>query len=75
VRETVAAGFAVAAPPRGIVLVIRPANDGDKGVGDEAVAAFRDLLAAGARRRVAASVVARLTGASANELYSARDSP
>jgi hypothetical protein len=27
------------------------------------------LVAAGARRRVAASVVARLTGASANDLY------
>jgi 16S rRNA (cytidine1402-2'-O)-methyltransferase len=57
-------------PPRGeIVLVVGPANDPGKGVSDEAVAAFRDLVAAGARRRVAASVVARLTGASANELY------
>jgi 16S rRNA (cytidine1402-2'-O)-methyltransferase len=65
-----------AAPPRGeIVLVVGPANRGDGGVGDEAVAAFRDLVAAGARRRVAASVIARLTGASANELYSSRDSP
>jgi 16S rRNA (cytidine1402-2'-O)-methyltransferase len=65
-----------AAPPRGeIVLVVGPANRGDGGIGDEAVAAFRDLVAAGARRRVAASVIARLTGASANELYSSRDSP
>jgi 16S rRNA (cytidine1402-2'-O)-methyltransferase len=63
------------APPRGeIVLVVGPANGGGKGVGSEAVAAFRDLVAAGAKRRVAASVVARLTGASANELYSSRDS-
>jgi 16S rRNA (cytidine1402-2'-O)-methyltransferase len=57
-------------PPRGeIVLVVGPANDLGKGVSDEAVAAFRDLVAGGAKRRVAASVVARLTGASANELY------
>jgi 16S rRNA (cytidine1402-2'-O)-methyltransferase len=62
------------APPRGeIVLVVGPANDGDKGVGSDALAAFGDLVAAGARRRVAASVVARLTGASANELYESRD--
>jgi 16S rRNA (cytidine1402-2'-O)-methyltransferase len=62
-------------PPRGeIVLVVGPANGGDQGVGPEAVAAFRDLVAAGARRRVAASVVARLTGASANALYSSRES-
>jgi 16S rRNA (cytidine1402-2'-O)-methyltransferase len=59
-----------AEPPRGeIVLVVGPLDDADEGVGDEAAAAFRDLVAAGARRRVAASVVARLTGASANDLY------
>jgi 16S rRNA (cytidine1402-2'-O)-methyltransferase len=59
-----------AEPPRGeIVLVVGPADDSDKGLSDEAVAAFRDLVDAGAKRRVAASVVARLTGASANELY------
>ncbi|HYZ28716.1 MAG TPA: 16S rRNA (cytidine(1402)-2'-O)-methyltransferase [Thermoleophilaceae bacterium] len=59
-----------AEPPRGeIVVVVGPLNDGDKGLSDEAVAAFRDLVAAGARRRVAASVVARLTGVSANSLY------
>src|SRR4051794_15781549 len=58
------------APPRGeIVLVVGPANDLGKRVSDDAVAAFGDLVAAGAKRRVAASVVARLTGASANELY------
>jgi 16S rRNA (cytidine1402-2'-O)-methyltransferase len=62
-------------PPRGeIVLVVAPLSDGDKGARDDAVAAFRDLVAAGAKRRVAASVVARLTGASANELYESRDS-
>ena len=59
-----------AEPPRGeIVLVVGPADEGDKGLSDEAVAAFRDLVDAGAKRRVAASVVARLTSASANELY------
>jgi 16S rRNA (cytidine1402-2'-O)-methyltransferase len=63
------------APPRGeIVLVVGPSNDGDKGLGSEALEAFRDLVAAGAKRRAAASVVARLTGASANELYESRDS-
>jgi 16S rRNA (cytidine1402-2'-O)-methyltransferase len=58
------------APPRGeIVLVVGPANDRDKGIAPEALEAFEALVAAGARRRVAASVVARLTGASANDLY------
>jgi 16S rRNA (cytidine1402-2'-O)-methyltransferase len=59
-------------PPRGeIVLVVGPANDVGEGVSDEAASAFRDLVDAGAKRRVAASVVARLTGASANDLYDA----
>jgi 16S rRNA (cytidine1402-2'-O)-methyltransferase len=64
-------------PPRGeIVLVVGPLlNDGDQGASSEALGAFRELVAAGARRRVAASVVARLTGARANDLYSSRDSP
>jgi 16S rRNA (cytidine1402-2'-O)-methyltransferase len=58
------------APPRGeIVLVVGPLDDVGKGVPDEAVAAFSDLVAAGAKRRTAASVVARLTGARANDLY------
>jgi 16S rRNA (cytidine1402-2'-O)-methyltransferase len=57
-------------PPRGeIVVVVGPASDVGKGVSDEAASAFRDLVDAGAKRRVAASVVARLTSASANELY------
>lgn len=57
-------------PPRGeIVLVVGPADSIDKGLSDDAVAAFRDLVDAGAKRRVAASVVARLTGARANDLY------
>jgi 16S rRNA (cytidine1402-2'-O)-methyltransferase len=38
---------------------------------DEAVAAVRELVAAGAARRVAADVVARLSGLSRNQLYGA----
>jgi 16S rRNA (cytidine1402-2'-O)-methyltransferase len=63
-----------AEPPRGeIVVVVGPANDRDEGVSPEALDAFDALVAAGAKRRVAASVVARLTGASANSLYESRD--
>jgi hypothetical protein len=36
-----------------------------------ALEAVRELVEAGARRRTAATVVARLTGASANALYEA----
>jgi 16S rRNA (cytidine1402-2'-O)-methyltransferase len=68
-----AARYADAAPRGEIVLVVGPANDGDKGVSDEALAAFRELVGAGAKRRAAASVVARLTGVSANALYESRD--
>jgi 16S rRNA (cytidine1402-2'-O)-methyltransferase len=64
-----AARYASDAPRGEIVLVVGPLNDFGEGVSDEAVAAFRDLVAAGAKRRVAASVVGRLTGASANALY------
>jgi 16S rRNA (cytidine1402-2'-O)-methyltransferase len=61
-------------PPKGeIVLVVGPATTAGEGPGPEAVAAFDELVAAGARRRVAARVVAQLTGASANDLYEARD--
>jgi 16S rRNA (cytidine1402-2'-O)-methyltransferase len=57
-------------PPRGeIVLVVGPVDSIDQGVPDEAVAAFRELVDAGAKRRTAASVIARFTGASANDLY------
>ena len=65
----------VDAPPRGeIVLVVGPANDGGKAVGPDALEAFETLVGAGAKRRVAASVVARLTGVRANDLYESRDS-
>jgi 16S rRNA (cytidine1402-2'-O)-methyltransferase len=55
--------------PRGeVVLVIGGAPAAD-GVDPAAVAAVRRLIEAGARAKVAASVVADLTGASANALY------
>lgn len=67
--EELAARFAE--PPRGeITLVLGgwspPPSDGD---GDVARAAVAELVAAGAGRRAAAEVVARLTGTSRNELY------
>jgi 16S rRNA (cytidine1402-2'-O)-methyltransferase len=57
-----------AQPPKGeITLVLGPgATAADA---DEAVAAVAELVAAGVPRRRAAEVVARLTGASRNELY------
>ena len=57
--------------PRGeIVVVVAPA---EAGAGDEerAVAALEALVAAGARARPAAAVVAGLTGVAANRLYRA----
>jgi 16S rRNA (cytidine1402-2'-O)-methyltransferase len=56
-------------PPKGeIVLVVGAAPLGE-GLSEEALAALRALVEAGARARAAAKVVAALTGASANELY------
>ena len=56
-------------PPRGeVVLVVGAAPAGAGRVG-EALAAVRKLVEAGARPRTAATVVAALTGAPANELY------
>jgi 16S rRNA (cytidine1402-2'-O)-methyltransferase len=61
------------APPRGeVVLVFGPQSEPD---GDEGPPAgleqARRLVAAGAKPRVAAKVVAELTGGSANRLYAA----
>ena len=65
-------------PPRGeVVLVLGPARPAGAGApGDlvdprteDALAALRELVDAGARARPAAKVVAKLTGASANDLY------
>ncbi len=63
-----AAHFARAAPKGELALVVgaaagAPANEA------AALAALRELIAAGARARPAAVVVARLTGTRANELY------
>jgi 16S rRNA (cytidine1402-2'-O)-methyltransferase len=56
-------------PPRGeVVLVVGPAP-ADSANRVEVLAALRELVSAGARARPAAGVLARLTGASANELY------
>jgi 16S rRNA (cytidine1402-2'-O)-methyltransferase len=56
-------------PPRGeVVLVIGAAQAGGAQLPD-ALAALREIVAAGARPRPAAGVVARLTGVAANELY------
>jgi 16S rRNA (cytidine1402-2'-O)-methyltransferase len=62
------------APPRGeVVLVIAPpaAAEASDAPPAEAVDAVRRLIDAGAKRRVAAGVVAELTGTSANALYRA----
>ena len=70
--EELAARFLEA--PRGeITLVLGPATtSASPQVDDEAHAAVSDLVSAGASRRAAAEVVARLTGRSRNALY--RDS-
>jgi 16S rRNA (cytidine1402-2'-O)-methyltransferase len=60
-------------PPRGeVVLVVgAPRGAGDGDLSPEAVAAVVRLVAAGAKPRPAAAVVAELTGESANALYRA----
>jgi 16S rRNA (cytidine1402-2'-O)-methyltransferase len=68
-----AARYADAAPRGEVVLVIAgpAAPAADDAPSDEAVAAVARLVDAGAKRRVAAGVVADLTGASVNALYRA----
>jgi 16S rRNA (cytidine1402-2'-O)-methyltransferase len=56
-------------PPKGEVVLVVGAASGPGPDRDAAVAAVRDLVAGGARPRQAASVVARLTGLGANDLY------
>ncbi len=59
-------------PPRGeVALVVGPVDRAhlDFAGREDALAALRELVAAGSRVRPAAGVVARLTGASANDLY------
>ncbi len=58
------------APPRGeVALVVGPARAPAERDPTPALEAVRRLVASGAKPRVAASVVAELTGASANALY------
>ena len=62
------------APPRGEVVLVVAAPAvvaGEDAVSPEAVAAVTRLVEEGAKRRAAASVVAELTGSSANALYRA----
>jgi 16S rRNA (cytidine1402-2'-O)-methyltransferase len=58
-------------PPRGEIVVVIGGAPARTGADPAAVDAVRRLIEAGARARVAASVVAELTGAPANELYRA----
>jgi 16S rRNA (cytidine1402-2'-O)-methyltransferase len=58
-------------PPRGEVVLVIGGAPARTGVDPAAIAAVRRLVEAGARARVAASVVAELTGAPANALYRA----
>jgi len=60
-----------AAPPRGEVVLVIGGAPPHEGADPAAIDAVRRLIAAGARPRTAASVVAELTGAAANELYRA----
>ena len=66
-----AAYYSAHAPRGEVVLVLGPAHPAGSSPrgGDGAVDALRELVDAGARARPAAKVVAKLTGASANELY------
>jgi 16S rRNA (cytidine1402-2'-O)-methyltransferase len=57
------------AAPRGELVVVLGAAARARAGEQQALAALRELLAAGARARPAAVVVARLTGMRANELY------
>lgn len=62
---------ALGTEPRGeITVVIAPADRAEcEPALEPALEAVRELVAAGARRRVAAAVVARLTGVARNRLY------
>ena len=66
-----AARYAETEPRGEVVLVVGAAAAGSADAPEEAVAAVKRLVAAGAKARPAAQVVAELTGASANALYRA----
>jgi 16S rRNA (cytidine1402-2'-O)-methyltransferase len=58
-------------PPKGEIVLVIGAAPGRTGPDPAAIDAVRKLIDAGARPRVAASVVADLTGTPANDLYRA----
>jgi 16S rRNA (cytidine1402-2'-O)-methyltransferase len=62
-------------PPRGEIALVVAAGDARRAGREEAVAALRALVEAGARARPAAKVVSALTGIGANELYRALTRP
>jgi 16S rRNA (cytidine1402-2'-O)-methyltransferase len=63
------AGRSDASPVRGEVVLVLGAAPARRHELEEALQALGELVAAGARARPAASVVAKLTGVGANELY------
>jgi 16S rRNA (cytidine1402-2'-O)-methyltransferase len=56
-------------PPRGEIVLVVGAGEPQRAGREQALAALRALVEAGARARPAAKVIAGLTGVSANELY------
>jgi len=56
-------------PPRGEVVLVLGAVAPGRPRREEALAALRDVVGAGAKARPAAAAVAKLTGLAANELY------
>ena len=54
---------------RGEVVLVIGAAPAEHGRQEDALQAVRELIAAGAKARAAAGVVARLTGTRANDLY------
>jgi 16S rRNA (cytidine1402-2'-O)-methyltransferase len=69
--QELAERYAEQAPRGEVVLVVGAAAPEGDAAGEDAVEAVRRLVDAGARPRVAATVVAGLTGGSANALYRA----
>ena len=66
-----AARYTQSGPKGEIVLVLGPSTEGGEPDADEAIDAVRRLVAAGAKPRAAAKVVAELTGVATNALYRA----
>ncbi len=62
-------GGAGAGALRGEVVLVVGAAPAARGAREDALQAVRELIAAGAKTRAAAGVVARLTGTRANDLY------